>query len=1148
MSDPKVDSKKESLLDRIFDLLEKMDQWVRENVGDNDTRRAVFMDLGVPPDLPDGRPPAKYPASNLPGITKYRATSDPDDVAILEALKDAQTIYEAARSVLKPFIDSDPDAPTEAVEELAHRFFELMTLNYLRLHVPILYWLGQPLGLIEEKLTTYEPGKTYPDRLTRFFKDIGKHFAQVGGGLDTQAEAEAWMDLLNLSVPITLLVAKLIDHFSHTRLVDGLKELDFYQGWDPESQSQPSAIDQVLSRTVSFAYDKYNTNFVLIPREHGGPGFLLALGGEFDLPPIPLWGNKALQISLDAQAAVDMFVRLDHFKAIPDAHLPKLNFKLVTLEADTADPSEAEISWVIGAEKGTHLELGPMTFEVELSTEGIGISVAFADSAIVIKDGDSFLIEAIGTKESRLAFDFGLGFKSGGNIFLEGGMDAGLKLIIPVSKSLGFARLQYLSIALEPEISDSKNVLKLETTAALDVKLGPIKASIDQIGFRLALDFKAANKNLGFADLSFGFKPPNGIGLVVDAKAVKGGGFLYLDPPKGQYAGVMQLEISGLVAVKAIGLLNTKMPDGSKGYSLLIIITAEGFKPIPLGFGFNLTGIGGLVGIHRTANTKALQDGVRNHALDAILFPKDPVRNAPQYLSILSTVFPPARDSYLLGLVLQITWGTPKLITINLALVVEFGAKSKFIVMGQLFALLPDENNDLIRLKMDALGILDFDEQTASLDARLFDSRLSKVFVISGDMAMRMKWGDQPSFALAVGGFHPAFVPPAGFPKLERVSMGLVDREDLKVRCEAYLAITSNTLQFGAKFFLFAKKFKFSIEGHLGIDVLIMSDWHFLADFTFSAQLKRGSTNLFKVTVEGEIAYTGPWRIRGKASFEIFWVDFSVSFDRTFGGGEKPLPPAPLDIAPILKKALNDPVNWNAALPPATTRLVTFRESAKPGELLVHPLGKLSVKQNVVPLNLRVTRFGNARPSGEQEFRLAKVMLGGRVGVMQPEPVRDFFAPSQFRDMSDDEKLSSPAFEKLAAGVQFGAAAITHGTAQMADLSFEEILMAPKQPEPIKTQQPFPVDILTRFGHLSAVGKNEVRRSGQNKYQVKTLAVALPVRSYGINTIKDAPNVVAREFPTWIEAKAAIWQARKDNAIQARELQIVALPKVRKNA
>ena len=42
-----------------------------------------------------------------------------------------------------------------------------------------------------------------------------------------------------------------------------------------------------------------------------------------------------------------------------------------------------------------------------------------------------------------------------------------------------------------------------------------------------------------------------------------------------------------------------------------MIITADGFKPIPIGFGFMLRALVALLGIHRTVNEDAVQAGVR---------------------------------------------------------------------------------------------------------------------------------------------------------------------------------------------------------------------------------------------------------------------------------------------------------------------------------------------------------------------------------------------------------------------------------------------------------------------------------------------------------------------------------------------------------
>ena len=82
------------------------------------------------------------------------------------------------------------------------------------------------------------------------------------------------------------------------------------------------------------------------------------------------------------------------------------------------------------------------------------------------------------------------------------------------------------------------------------------------------------------------------------------------------------------------------MPDGSPGFSLLIIITAEFGTGIQLGFGFTLLGVGGLLGLNRTMRLQPLMEGVRTGAIDSVMFPRDVVANAPRIISDLRDVLP----------------------------------------------------------------------------------------------------------------------------------------------------------------------------------------------------------------------------------------------------------------------------------------------------------------------------------------------------------------------------------------------------------------------------------------------------------------------------------------------------------------------------
>jgi hypothetical protein len=148
----------------------------------------------------------------------------------------------------------------------------------------------------------------------------------------------------------------------------------------------------------------------------------------------------------------------------------------------------------------------------------------------------------------------------------------------------------------------------LELSVALGVTLGPISASVDRVGMQGLLSFPDSGGNLGAADLSIKFKPPNGLGISIDAGVLAGGGYLSFDPAKGQYAGVLDAALLDVIQIKIIGLLDTQNPDGSPGYSLLLIITFD-FPPIQLSFGFTLTGVGGLVGVNRTTSKDGLHAG-----------------------------------------------------------------------------------------------------------------------------------------------------------------------------------------------------------------------------------------------------------------------------------------------------------------------------------------------------------------------------------------------------------------------------------------------------------------------------------------------------------------------------------------------------------
>ena len=133
--------------------------------------------------------------------------------------------------------------------------------------------------------------------------------------------------------------------------------------------------------------------------------------------------------------------------------------------------------------------------------------------------------------------------------------------------------------------------------------------------------------------------------------------------------------------------------------------------------------------------------------------------NAPRIITDLSTIFPPSQGHYVFGPTALIGWASPTLVTAKLAIVLELPSPIRLTLLGQVSATLPNDQAPVIKLHV-------------AIDASLFDSKIAG-FPISGDMAVRLSWGDQPNLVISLGGLNPHFEPPAEFPTLKRLTINL---------------------------------------------------------------------------------------------------------------------------------------------------------------------------------------------------------------------------------------------------------------------------------------------------------------------------------------------------------------------------------------
>ncbi|MCT9098241.1 DUF6603 domain-containing protein [Haloarchaeobius sp. HME9146] len=720
----------------------------------------------------------------------------------------------------------------------------------------------------------------------------------------------------------------------------------------------------------------------------------------------------------------------------------------LSYEPESTSDSPGKV--LLGEPDGSFLALGSVSISTALDYDGDSGTVAVelpASGSVQVRPKGGFL-EKVLPDEVGSDFDVTVGWSTLKGLYFEGG--ATLEVALPVHQKLGPLDIKeiFLSLGFDAETGE----ITVQAAASASVKLGPIVGTVTRIGLETDLSFpENKDGNMGVVDLELGFKPPEGVGLDIAAGPVTGGGYLDFDPENERYAGTGQLTVPSGLSISVVGLITTELPDGSDGFSMMLIVAGE-FDAVQLGFGFTLNGVGGMLGINRKFRKKPLQDVVRQGELDSVLFPEDVVENAQRIISDVRAIFPPTRGTHVFGPMLKIGWGTPAIIEASVGVVLEIPS-FRIAILGKIEMALPNLEIERpeglpeevpyppIQINLDVVGIIDIPGKTLSLDASLYDSRIMQ-WKMSGDMALRSSWGDDSKFLLSIGGFNPRYEQPGGFPKLDRVKVSLdVPGGQPVIDFTGYLAVSSNTFQVGAQVNAELEVGPLSIWGGLGFDALFrFNPFSFIIDFFahFGVAFKGWELT---VGIDGTMSGPTPFNLRGKAKFSVGPFDVSKQFDVTLGKDAKTKQLPTAEVLPELVDALSEPKNWDAQLPGDGNAIATLRsaksaeareqarQSAQGGSgagdvepeqpIIAHPLGTLTVRQTVVPLNYHIEKFGEARPTTYDEFRIAGVTLGG-VRDRDRQPVDEEFAPAAFRKMDDAKKLESDDFVDLEAGTTAG--------------------------------------------------------------------------------------------------------------------------------
>jgi hypothetical protein len=744
------------------------------------------------------------------------------------------------------------------------------------------------------------------------------------------------------------------------------------------------------------------------------------LGGQF---VFGLTASKAVTMSFDLPALVPL-----------PANLPVPRFSAGVEFGIAFGRKGGAAPLVLGPAAGTRFSIGELSGAIVLKNLEPRLEFDLKDSKLVLKVGDDPFLGAILGDQIEVALSFGLIADTAGGLRLKDG--TGLKATIPL-EAIPNSPVQIPFLTFELKKADGLNKIEVELSGSFQVQIGPFQGSIDRLGTKLNLD----NLLNGVAQAGWGLKPPSGAGLAIDAGVIKGGGFLLFDPERGEYGGILDIKLMQ-IGVKAIGLLGTKNPQG---WSLLLIITAQ-LPPIQLGFGFTLTGLGGLIGVQHTIDKDALSAGLATGSLDSFLFPQNPVANAPQIFNQLRVIFPFQAGGFVIGPMLELGWGTPSLVTARVGLLIE---PSQLVMVGQIIVQLPpllDKDLALLYLQVDFAGGVVFDPFQIWFDGVLRDSRV--LFIsLYGQFAFRLTTGDHPTFLISAGGFHPRFTDlPPGLPSpFQRVgcefSIGIVG-----MKFEGYFAVTSASVQGGSSFRVWGDVGVASFEGGFEFNAIVylVPKFRFEVDIHVFAGVEVFGIDFASVDIYGLLAGPGRWRIVGKATIHTPWPlpDFHFDVDESWGEDRETVVRRVTLVSQLVPE-IENPVNWAAQLAQAGDAFASFAALPAPpagatAPLLAHPNAVLQFLQKRLPLAKTLAKLGSDAIDGETTIAIDKLVFGA-IEKVADKTLTDNFSSSQFLELTEDDMLSKPSFDRFTAGLEVGQRDYQFGAAVHEVFDYEEV-------------------------------------------------------------------------------------------------------------
>jgi hypothetical protein len=248
-------------------------------------------------------------------------------------------------------------------------------------------------------------------------------------------------------------------------------------------------------------------------------------------------------------------------------------------------------------------------------------------------------------------------------------------------------------------------------------------------------------------------------------------------------------------------------------------------------------------------------------------------------------------------------------------------------------------------------------------------------------------------------------------------------------------------VQCGADFTLDADVMGFGVYGSCGFDALIQfSPFMVITSVDFEVSITAAGVDLMGVMLYASVEGPNRWHVIGTARFEVLGFGKDIRVDEVIGSKEsEPAVEAAEVLAELIEVLATDDA-WRVI--EANDSAVTLQGIDDPdAPLMATPDSVIEVRQTLVPLGIEIEQFGNAPVGDHSMFELAAA------GLEQSATLDDWFAPGQFFELGNDDKLEGPEFELMRSGIQFGGGAPVAGEDVGVDTGYKAYIIDPEFPE-----------------------------------------------------------------------------------------------------